>query len=108
MAGRIASIPHQIEEALAGAAGRSWRPPAGAPELLAVGGMGGSAIAAELAAGGYADRLPRPLLVVRDRRWPAWATPGALALLSSCSGDTAETLALYDEAGPRGAPRLGP
>ncbi len=106
MAARIASIPRQIEEALARAGARPWRLPAGAPELLAVGGMGGSAIAAEIAAGAYADRLPRPLLVVRDRRWPAWVTSRALALLSSCSGDTGETLALYDEAGRRGVPRL--
>ena len=106
MAARIAAIPRQIEEALERAAARPWRLPAGEPELLAVGGMGGSAIAAELTAASGADRLPRPMVVVRDRRWPAWVTPRALVLLSSCSGDTEETLALYDDAGRRGVPRL--
>jgi glucose/mannose-6-phosphate isomerase len=106
MAARIDGIPEQIEAALAAVAASPWRLPAGgAPALLAVGAMGGSAIAADLAAALYADRLPRPLLVVRDVRWPAWLSRDALALLCSYSGDTAETLALYDESGTRGARR---
>jgi glucose/mannose-6-phosphate isomerase len=106
MAARIGGIPRQIEEALARAAGAPWRLPASAPDLLAVGGLGGSAIAADLTAGLHADRLPRPLLVTRDYRWPGCVTEHSLVVLSSCSGDTEETLALYREAGERGVPRL--
>jgi glucose/mannose-6-phosphate isomerase len=106
MAARIAAIPDDIEAALTRLAARPWRLPAGSPTLLAVGGMGGSAIAASLTAGAFAATLPRPLAVVREAVWPGWVAPGALALLSSCSGDTAETLALYDAAGVRGVPRL--
>ena len=105
MAARIDGIPEQIEAALAALAATPWRVPPGTPSLLAVGAMGGSAIAGDLAAALFADRLPRPLLVVRDVRWPAWLGGDALALLCSYSGDTAETLALYDEAGRRGAAR---
>jgi len=105
MAARIEGIPEQIEAALAACTAAPWRLPPGSPSLLAVGAMGGSAIAGDLAAALYADRLPRPLLVVRDVRWPAWLDRDALALLCSYSGDTAETLALYDEAKQRGARR---
>ena len=68
--------------------------------------MGGSGIAGELAAGLYADWAVRPLLVVRDYRWPAWLTEDTLAVLCSYSGNTEETLALYREAGARHVARL--
>jgi glucose/mannose-6-phosphate isomerase len=102
MTARITGIPAMIAEGLAHLEGSPWALPAGpAPELLAVGAMGGSAIAAELTAGLYADRLPRPLVVVREERWPAFVTGRALALVCSYSGETAESLALYREAGER-------
>ena len=106
MAARIDGQPEQIEEALARGAREPWRVPRARPALLAVGAMGGSAIAADLSAALYRDRLPRPMVVVREYRWPACVTADALALLCSYSGDTEETLALFDEAGRRGIPRL--
>jgi len=106
MAARIGGIPRQIEDALARAGGEPWRLPGPDPDLVAVGGLGGSAIAADLTAGLHADRLEHPLLVVRDYRWPACVTRRSLAVLSSCSGDTEETLALYRDAGERGIPRV--
>jgi glucose/mannose-6-phosphate isomerase len=107
MGARIAGAAAQIDEALAHLAADPWRPPAGlAPSLLAVGGLGGSAIAADLVRGFHAAELRRPMLVVRDERWPACVDRDALALLSSYSGNTGETLALYDEAALRGSARL--
>ena len=106
MAARIGGAARQIEQALERAAAEPWRRPLPDPDLLAVGGLGGSAIAADLTAGLWADRLPRPLLVVRETRWPACVTGRSLAVLSSCSGETHETLALYRDAGARGIPRL--
>ena len=121
MAARIDGEPEQIEEALERGAREPWRLPApfarpdsgdaGAdagrtPALLAVGAMGGSAIAADLTAALYRDRMPRPMLVVRDYRWPASVTRDSLALLCSYSGNTEETLELYCEAGRAGVPRL--
>jgi glucose/mannose-6-phosphate isomerase len=106
MAGRIAAIPADIERALAGLEADPWRPPVSAPSMLAVGAMGGSAMAAELCAGLWSDRLPRPVLVVRDYRWPACVDRGALALLCSYSGGTEETLALDRAAAEAGVPRL--
>jgi glucose/mannose-6-phosphate isomerase len=106
MAARIVAQPDEIEAAVARAASEPWRLPGREPALLAVGALGGSAIAADLTAGLYQDRLPRPMLTVRDYRWPACVGKDGLVLLSSYSGDTEETLALYREAGERGVPRL--
>ncbi len=105
MAARIVAQPEQIEDALARGGEHPWHPPHGRPALLAVGALGGSAIAADLTAGLYHDRLARPLLTVRDYHWPACVGREALALLCSYSGETEETLALYREAGERGVPR---
>lgn len=104
MTARIRDIPLQIEDALERLQRAPWRIP-GEPERLAAGAMGGSAIAADLCATLYGDRLPHPLLVVRDYRWPAWVGPTSLALLASYSGDTEETLSLYRDAAARGAMR---
>lgn len=106
MADRIRDIPLQIEDALERLERSPWRPPAGTPDRLAVGAMGGSAIAADLCATLYGDRLPHPLVAVRDYRWPAWVGPSTLALLASYSGDTEETLSLYREAAARAVPRV--
>ncbi len=83
-----------------------WRPPVTSPDLLAVGALGGSAITADLTAELFVDRLPRPLIAVREYHWPACVGPRSLALLASYSGNTEETLALYAEAGRRAIPRL--
>jgi glucose/mannose-6-phosphate isomerase len=106
MLGRVVAAPRHVEEALERVTAHPWPRPAVSPTLLAVGGMGGSAIAADLARALYEDVLPRPLLVTRGYRWPACVGPDALALLSSYSGETEETLALDDEARQRGIPRL--
>src|SRR5207247_1725398 len=50
MAGRIAAIPEHIRDALGRVARNPWRLPVRDPALLAIGGMGGSAMAGELTA----------------------------------------------------------
>jgi len=107
MAARISGAAGQIEEALAHLARAPWRLPEGPPPaLLAVGAMGGSAIAADLCAGVWGDVLPRPLLVVRDSSWPGCVGADALAFVCSYSGETAESLALWDAAAARGVRRV--
>ena len=105
MLARIEALAEHVEQALARGAAEAWGPAAARPDLLAVGALGGSAIAADLTAGLYSDRLPHPLVTVRDYHWPAWLTKSSLALLCSYSGNTEETLSLYREAGARGATR---
>ena len=106
MAARIAGAADQVAEGLAALAREPWSLPGGDPAFLAVGAMGGSAIAADLVRAVEEPGLPRPIGVIRDGQWPAWVTREGRALLCSYSGNTEETLALYDEAGARGVPRI--
>lgn len=106
MAGLVDALPDHVEQALARVAETPWRSPVASPSLLALGGMGGSAIAGELTAAAFADTAPRPLLVVRDYRWPACVGRDALAVLSSNSGNTEETLALARATAERGVPAV--
>ncbi len=106
MAALVDAIPDHVKEALARTDAAPWACPGPAPDLVAVGGMGGSAIAAELTGAMYADRLPRPWLVVRDYRWPACVGAGSLAVLSSNSGNTEETLSLEQQSAVRGIPAV--
>src|SRR5262245_54589434 len=99
----IETAPDQIDAALDG---ENW-PALAAPALLAVGAMGGSAIAADLCAALFGSELPRPMLTVRGYHWPGCVTHASLALLASYSGRTEETIALDDEARARGVPRAG-
>jgi glucose/mannose-6-phosphate isomerase len=80
--------------------------PADAPGGLVVAGMGGSAVGGRLAAAALGPRLRRPLAIADDYTLPGWAGPDTLVLCSSYSGGTEETLAGYDDAAARGAPRL--
>jgi len=106
MAALIAAWPAQVREQRAALERDPW-PRLAPPRLLALGGMGGSAIAGDLVFGLAQDRLPFPTLVVRDYHWPRAVGPEALAVLSSYSGATEETLALLGEAEARGVPRVG-
>src|SRR4051812_3459100 len=80
--------------------------PVDAPGGLIVAGMGGSAAGARLAVAALGSRLTRPLVVSDGYSLPGWAGPGTLVFASSYSGNTEETLAAYDDALERGAPRL--
>ena len=73
---------------------------------LIVAGMGGSAVGGRLAAGALAPLLRRPLAIADGYELPGYAGPGTLVLCSSYSGATEETLAAYDTAAERGAPRI--
>jgi glucose/mannose-6-phosphate isomerase len=106
MGALIEGIPTQIEQALDRIAAAPWKlNQSRLPSTLAVGAMGGSAIAADLTAAVYADRVMRPMVVVRDYQWPAFVTREAFALHCSYSGATEETLALYRQSSHRGVPR---
>lgn len=55
-------------------------------------GMGGSAIAADLVRGIYGDRLTVPVSTVRDYELPAFVQATTLVVASSYSGSTEETI----------------
>jgi glucose/mannose-6-phosphate isomerase len=100
----VLAIPDHLRDAL-------WRVESARLEQadaagLAVCGMGGSAIGADLAAAALGDRLTRPLLTVRGYGLPSWLTPEWTVLCSSYSGNTEETLACFAAAEALGARRL--
>lgn len=70
---------------------------------IAVCGMGGSAISADLLLGAYRERLRVPMTVVRDYYLPGWIGENTLVILSSYSGGTEETLTCASQAMERNA-----
>ena len=66
-------------------------------------GMGGSAIGADLVRALAESTSPVPILVVREYNAPEFVDSSTLAIASSYSGDTEETLSALDEAIARGA-----
>lgn len=75
--------------------------PEKAIENVIVGGMGGSALAAEIV--GSWPGLNRPFQIVRNYELPAYAGENTLFIASSYSGNTEETLAALADAEKRGA-----
>jgi glucose/mannose-6-phosphate isomerase len=101
----ILGMPDQLRDAL-------WRvesadlEPSDAPGGLIVAGMGGSAIGGVLARAVLGDRASRSIVIARGYALPPWATPDSAVLCSSYSGNTEETLAVYEAAGAVGARRI--
>ncbi|MFL5735874.1 MAG: bifunctional phosphoglucose/phosphomannose isomerase [Actinomycetota bacterium] len=65
-------------------------------------GMGSSAHSGDLVRALFRDRIRIPVDVVRSPELPEYCGPHTLVVASSYSGDTAETLACFDEAVARG------
>ncbi len=80
--------------------------PGSAIENVAICGMGGSAIAADLIIGAYSERLRRPVQVIRDYYLPGWVGENTLVIASSYSGTTEETLTCTMEALDRTCPAV--
>lgn len=78
-----------------------------APRQIVVGGLGGSAIGGDLLRGLLGGDRPfaTPVTVVREYHLPRLERPGTLAILCSYSGETEETLSLYDDAVEQRLPR---
>jgi glucose/mannose-6-phosphate isomerase len=98
----VVGLPAQLGEAYELGRAAPGLPPADGVTSIAFCGMGGSAIAGDVIRAVYADRLPVPMSMVRAPELPAHCGPATLVVASSYSGDTAETLALFDEAVARG------
>lgn len=104
MRDRIAEMGRQLEEAR----GLVSAFPHPGPEYtqaktILVLGMGGSAIGGDLVRTVAEDRATAPILVSRDYQVPAWVGPDTLAVASSYSGNTEETLSAVRQALDRGA-----
>lgn len=94
---QLASLPDQLEWA----GGLDPSPSPGADQVV-VCGVGGSAIAGDVAADLLSSVSPVPIIVSRDVALPAFTGPRTLAVVISYSGNTAESLNLYGDAQARG------
>lgn len=87
----VETFPSQLHEAVQIAAGLDW-PALGLVDKVVLLGLGGSAIAGDLVKAYLRDELSVPCEVVRNYTAPAWVDEKTLALVSSYSGNTEETL----------------
>ncbi|MBI5467030.1 MAG: SIS domain-containing protein [Candidatus Kerfeldbacteria bacterium] len=65
---------------------------------IAVCGMGGSHLGADILRSALADRLRVPVTIVADYRLPKWVDQSTLVICSSYSGTTEETLTAFRQA----------
>lgn len=72
-------------------------------DRIAVCGMGGSHLAADILRSVYAPTIRVPVTIVADYSLPGWVNRRTLVICSSYSGTTEETLAAYRSARKRGA-----
>ena len=68
------------------------------PSLLAVSGMGGSAIGGDLLSDLLVDQVEVPIITCRGYHLPSYVREGALVFTISYSGNTEETLSTFLEA----------
>ncbi len=102
----VRGLPGQIEAAWARVQGLELPDSHRAPAAVVVAGMGGSAIAADVAVSALAKALRIPIVVHRDSDLPGWVDQRTLVIASSFSGNTSETLSAWDNAGDRGCTRI--
>jgi glucose/mannose-6-phosphate isomerase len=97
----VESFPRQVAEAEQLAAGLTV--PASPPRAVLAAGMGGSGAAGDLVQAVCLLDSSFPVVVLRGYRVPAWVDADTLVVAFSYSGDTEETVAVFDEARRRGA-----
>jgi glucose/mannose-6-phosphate isomerase len=101
----LTGLPDHLRDAL-------WRvesaalKPNDSPGGLVVAGMGGASLGGAIARTILGDRASRPITVARGYELPAWSTPDSTVLCLSYSGQTEETLAVYEAAQALGANTL--
>ena len=92
----IARFPAQLREALEIGKAANLSPLEKTPAHIYVAGLGGSGIGANFVAEFVREELKIPYLVGKGYDVPAYIGPDSLAIASSYSGNTEETLTAYD------------
>jgi glucose/mannose-6-phosphate isomerase len=98
----VAGLPQQLRDGYEAGRSTAGLPAVDDVSAIVFCGMGGSAFPGDAVRGIFRGRLGIPFEVVRGPQLPAHAGRGTLVLCSSYSGETAETLACFDEAVRRG------
>jgi glucose/mannose-6-phosphate isomerase len=98
MLGRVLSMPQHFREAMQQAQSVRLELNTSRIQNIVVAGMGGSAISGELAKSLTYNQLPAPLAVCRSYNLPHYVDRHTLVIVSSYSGNTEETLSLFEQA----------
>jgi glucose/mannose-6-phosphate isomerase len=98
----VLALPLHLREGYRAGRAVQELPDGASVSSIAMCGMGGSGVAADIVRAIYRDRLPMPLEVNKDPELPEFCGRETLVVCSSFSGNTAETLACFDEASARG------
>jgi glucose/mannose-6-phosphate isomerase len=101
----VDSLPQQLLEGYNKALKTGFSLKLGKSPILVL-GMGGSGIAGELISTLSSEIGSSQVASVRSFSFPTWASKGSTAIFVSYSGNTAETLRVYREAGRRGVERV--
>lgn len=103
MLARISELPRQCRDAWANAQSLQLPAEYRQAEAVVILGMGGSAIGGDLLRTLLENECPVPITVSRDYTVPAFVNGRTLAIASSYSGDTEETLAAFEASRQAGA-----
>jgi len=103
MLARISELPQQCRDAWANAQSLPLPAAYRQAEAVVILGMGGSAIGGDLLRTLLESECPVPIIVNRDYTVPAFVNGRTLAIASSYSGNTEETLAALEAARQAGA-----
>jgi glucose/mannose-6-phosphate isomerase len=107
MLGHVANLPQQLIDGWAAAEAIDLPLSFREIDRVLVAGMGGLASGGALFAALVASECPLPITVVRDYELPAYAHGAhTLVITISYSGDTEETLAVFEQAQVRGCQSL--
>ena len=107
VAGSIAKLPDQIEQAWGESTKVTFPDDYKNIENIVVAGMGGSALGPELIRDVYKNELKVPLTVSRDYKLPSFTGQNTLVVLSSYSGSTEEVLSAAEDAVSHGVKIIG-
>ncbi|MEE9151352.1 MAG: bifunctional phosphoglucose/phosphomannose isomerase [Thermoplasmata archaeon] len=100
MLGIIRNFPEQIEEAVKIAKGVEIEP--FKPHQIVIAGVGGSAIGGDILASWLFKRIKIPIFVNRAYKLPSFVGENTLLFTVSYSGNTEETLSLFEEGVKKG------
>ena len=103
----IYDFPNHIAQAMSIGERISLKQAYGNVAAVIIAGMGGSAIGGDLCRVLILDEMPVPILVVRNYQLPVWVDASTLVICSSYSGNTEETLSVFQQARERQAQICG-
>jgi glucose/mannose-6-phosphate isomerase len=106
MLARVSELPQQCRDAWANAQSLQFPDEYRQAEAVVILGMGGSAIGGDLLRTLLENECSVPIIVNRDYTIPAFVNKRTLAIASSYSGNTEETLAAFEAARQAGATLL--